>query len=349
MKQRPMQTFKRGLPGFALILIVCGLSLSLASGALAAEAKLPPAVVIATHAVGSGFHADGSVVAKIVSERAPMTMVVRPHPGPPAWLPAMNNGEIEFGILTGSDAASTFRGVGAYRKATPNIRLVMIGAPLYVAFWASAGSGIKTVADLKGKRVPSGWKGLPVIHFNAGANLATVGLGWEDTVQVPVAELNENVRAFLEGRTDVMWHSVGAPAVQEANARVRSGVRLVAIGTSPEGLKRMAEANPGTYKTSLKKGSFVGILDDSPVAANDMYVVAPASLSQDVVDAVLKILWDNNEELRKVTPRMRAWTRDRMVATEAAIPFHPGAIKFFREKRAWSAEMDKLQAEMEKR
>lgn len=317
---------------------------------LAAEGKpLPRSVVIATHAVGSGFHADGSAIAKVVSEKSPVNMVVRPHPGPPAWLPAMDSGEIEFGVLTGSDAASTYRGVAAYKKATPNIRLVMIGAPLYVAFWAAADSPIKTVADLRGKRVPSGWTGLPVIYYNAGANLATGGLTWDDAVKVPVTELAENVRAFLEGRTDVVWHSVGAPAVQEANARMRSGVRLVAIGTSAAGLKRMAELNPGSYMTRLKKGSFLGILDDSPVQANDMYVVAPASLSQEAVEVFLKTLWDNNDELRKVTPRMSPWTRDRVVSTEAAIPFHPGAIKFFREKGVWSSELETLQQTLVKR
>jgi len=325
------------------------IGLALASGALAADPKLPASVVLATHAAGSGFHADGSAIAKIVSERLKMTMVVRPHPGPPAWLPAMNNGEIEFGVLTGADAAMTFKGVGGYRKATPAVRLVMVGAPLYLSYWAAADSGIKTVADLKGKRIPTGWRGIPIVHFSSTANLATAGLTLNDVVQVPVAELNEGVRAFLEGRTDVMWHSAGSPAVQEANARVRGGIRLVAMGTSPEGMKRLAEIYPGTYKTTLKKGSSVGVLDDVAVASNDIYIVAPTSLSEDLVAAFLKTVWDANEELRSVTPRMRLWTRERMVSPEASIPFHQGAIKFFREKGKWPAAMDKLQAELGKR
>ena len=238
MNNRPGPSIGRALWRVVLIVVGCGLALSPASGALAADGKLPAAVVLATHAAGSGFHADGSVIAKIVSERLKMTMVVRPHPGPPAWLPAMNEGEIEFGVLTGADAAMTFRGVGGYRKATPAIRLVMVGAPLYLAFWAAADSGIKTVADLKGKRIPTGWKGIPIVHFSSTANLATAGLTLNDVVGVPVAELNEGIRAFLEGRTDTMWHSVGSPAVQEANARMRGGIRILPIGTSPEGIKR---------------------------------------------------------------------------------------------------------------
>jgi hypothetical protein len=261
----------------------------------------------------------------------------------------MNGGEIEFGVLTSADSAAAIRGAGPYKKAIPNIRLVMIGGPLYLAYWAPAESGLKKVADLKGKRLPTGWKGIPVVNFSTAANLATAGLTVNDMVQVPVAELGENVRAFLEGRTDVMWHSVGSPAVQEANARVRGGVRMLAIEASPEGLKRMAEKNPGTYRRDLKKGSFVGILEDTPVAANDTYIVAPTGLSEDVVGAFLKAVWEGNDELRKVTPRMRAWAREGMVSKEAAIPFHPGAVAFFREKGAWSAEMEALQRQLEKR
>lgn len=317
---------------------------TLPASAVAAESKsLPRSVVIATHAVGSGFHADGSAVAKVVSERSPITMVVRPHPGPPAWLPAMNNGEIEFGVLVGSDGATAYKGTGAHRKAYPNIRLLITGSPLHVAFFAPVDSPIKATADLRGKRVPSSWAGLPIIHYTAGANLANGGLTWDDVVKVPIAELAENLRVFLEGRTDVFWHSVGAPAVQEANARIRGGVRIIPIAISPESLKRMAEFNPGTFMMSLKKGSAVGILADTPVQTEDEYLLAPAQLPEEVAYAVLKVLWDNNEELRKVTPRMQAWTRERMTSSEAAVPYHPAAVKFFREKGVWSEQMDALQ------
>lgn len=333
---------------FALALVFAGgLNVVSPLRAHGAESKsLPRSLIVATHAVGTGFHSDGSAVAKIVSERTPMTMVVRPHPGPPAWLPGMNNGEIEFGIIVGSDGATAYRGVGAHRKAYPNMRLVMIGAPMHLAFWAPVGSPVKTTADLKGKRVPSGWAGLPIIQYTAGAALANGGLTWDDVVKVPVAELAENLRAFMEGRTEVLWHSVGAPAVQEANVRTSGGIRAVAVRASPESLKRMADFNPGTYVMTLKKGTAVGIVEDVPVQSEDITVVAPAQLPEEVVGTVLKVLWDNNEQLRKVTPRMRDWGRERMVSTQAAVPYHSAAIKFFREKGVWSPEMEALQQKL---
>ncbi|MBI2359917.1 MAG: TAXI family TRAP transporter solute-binding subunit [Deltaproteobacteria bacterium] len=307
---------------------------------------LPRSAVIATHSVGSGFNADGTGIAKLVSENSPMTMIVRPHPGPPAWLPAMNKGEIEFGILISSDAAAARKGVAIYKAAFPNVRLVLVGAPLFSGFWAPAGSPMRTVADLRGKRVPSGWSGLPILHFTATACLATAGLTWDDVIKTPVTELDENMRAFMEGRTDVFHQSIGAPGVEEANARTRGGIRLLAIGTEPEGLKRMAEINPGAYMLRLKKGQTTGILEDTPVNANDMYVVAPAQLSDDVIYSTVKVLWDHNDQMRKISPRLRPWARERMVSKAAAIPYHPGSIRFFREKAAWSGEMEALQKKL---
>ncbi len=349
MKKGALLIFKSGHWRLVCIFLVIGLTLFSTLQAWAAQAKLPPSILIASHAVGSTFHATGSAIGKIVSDNSPMTMIVRPHPGPPAWLPAMNNGEMEFGILSSADAAAAYRGVAQYRTATPNVRLAAIGAPLYLAWWVPLDSGIKTIADLKGKRVPSGWKGLPVIHFSAGAALSTASLTWDDVVQVPVAELSENVRAFLEGRTDAFWHSVGSPAVQEADARMRGGIRALPIGTSTAGLKRMVEVYPGSYKSELKKGYAAGVVESTVVMTNDMYLLVPAVLSGSVVEAVLTTLWDHNETLRKVSPLMRLWTRDRMVSGEASIPFHSAAIAFYREKGLWSAVLEKHQAELDKR
>jgi hypothetical protein len=111
----------------------------------------------------------------------------------------------------------------------------------------------------------------------------------------------------------------------------------------------MAAFNPGTYMTVLKKGSAVGIVDDVAAQSEDICIVVGAPLPDAVVHAALTALWENNDELRKVTPRMRGWTRERMVSTEAAVPYHPGAIKFFRDKGVWSPDMEKLQRELEKR
>lgn len=51
-------------------------------------------------------------------------------------------------------------------------------------------------------------------------------------------------------------------------------------------------------------------------------------------------------ELGEANPVLRAWRRERMVSQKATIPYHPGAIRFFKESGAWSKEMEDLQAKL---
>jgi len=81
-------------------------------------------------------------------------------------------------------------------------------------------------------------------------------------------------------------------------------------------------------------------------AGNDVYLVATKEMSDDVAYQVVKVLWDYNEELAASIPVLKEWRRDRMVTKNATIPYHPGVIRFFREKGVWTKEMDALQAKL---
>ncbi|MEK7228457.1 MAG: TAXI family TRAP transporter solute-binding subunit, partial [Candidatus Binatota bacterium] len=61
---------------------------------------------------------------------------------------------------------------------------------------------------------------------------------------------------------------------------------------------------------------------------------------------VVKALWEYNQELGAAYPALKEWRPERMVSKDAFIPFHPGAIKFFKEKHLWSKEMEALQTKL---
>ena len=71
---------------------------------------------------------------------------------------------------------------------------------------------------------------------------------------------------------------------------------------------------------------------------------AAKALSDETAYAIVKALWDYNSELGQAYPALKAWRRQRMVAKNAFVPYHPGAVKFFKEKQIWSKEMEALQA-----
>lgn len=300
---------------------------------------------LATHAIGSLYNAIGTGIASVVSRHTPIVVRVQPFAGPPAWLPSMDRGQTDMGVLTSADAVTSYRGIVLYKRPFKNTRLIVSGGALYLSFYVAKDAAIETIADLKGKRIPADYPGIPIVKLSSTAALATAGLTYDDIVKVPVSDLQAGAQAFLEGRTDAGWHSVGSPAVEEANAR-KGGIKWISVVATPEGKDKMADMYPGSYPTVLRAGSATGIVKDTSFLTNDIYLVASKELGDSAVYQVVKAMWEHNQELGKALPALRQWQRERMVNESAFIPYHPGAIKFYKEQGLWNKEMEALQAKL---
>lgn len=310
-----------------------------------AVAEVPRSATLATHAVGSLYNAMGTGIATVLSRNTPMTVKVQPFAGPPAWVPSMERGETDMGVLTGADAIMANKGIVLYKRPFKNVRLLIIGSALHTGFFVQKDSSIQNVADLKGKKVATDYPGTPILKLSSSASLATAGLSYDDIVKVPVADLMAGSRAFIEGRTDVCYHAVRSPAVEEANARL-GGVRFISLINSPEARKKMGDIYPGSYPFTSKKGSATGVLADTIVMANDVYLVVAKDFSDEAAYEVVKALWEHNNELGQAYRALGAWKPALMVKKSALIPYHSGVIKFFKEKGKWDDEMDAVQAEL---
>jgi TRAP transporter TAXI family solute receptor len=309
-----------------------------------ALAQVPRSATLATHSVGTLYNQLGTGIATVLSRHTPMTVRVQPFGGPPAWLPSMNKGNTDMGVLTGADAVTSYKGIVLYKTRFKNTRLLLVGGSLQLGFYVRKDSAIKTTADLKGKRVPTDFPGIPIVALSSRAALASAGLTYKDIVKVPVSDLRAGNQAFIEGRTDAGWHALRSPAVEEANARV--GIRFIPVNDSPEGAAKMAEVYPGSYPATQKAKSATGILTNTALLNNDIYLVGAKALSDDAAYAVVKAIWENTKELWAAHRALRSWRQSRMVRKGAFIPYHPGAIKFYKEKGVWSKQMDDLQAKL---
>ncbi len=115
---------------------------------------LPRTVAIASNLPGTGAHALASGLSAVASKVTTMSAKVQPYNGPNAWMPLLEQGEIEFGIINILDSNMAATGTGNYKKAYPTIRIVAGGVfPFTGSIMVRDKSEIKRAADLKGKRM----------------------------------------------------------------------------------------------------------------------------------------------------------------------------------------------------
>lgn len=333
----------QGVAGAALVAAIV-----IGPGAPAAMAQ--PPVNIGTNPPGSVFYAIGSGLAKVTAEAGTVRLTVQPYSGTSTFLPVIQSGELEFGVNNAIDMGLAYRGPGFKIGGrnpfphTPGLRVVMRGSPLMIAALTRRDAPMRTVADVKGKRVTGEYPANLAIWYNTFGWLASAGLTWNDVKVVPVPALNDGVDALIHGRADVTSYALNGAKVREADAAI--GVKHLSTDCSPEGEKRLREAVPGYYPRKVPKGGAVAVVEDMCAIAYDIYVVTGKGATDATVENLLRTVWDHVDKLPPLHPIFREWTRERLAAAEVTIPYHPVSIRFFKEKGKWTAEMERAQEKL---
>lgn len=308
----------------------------------------PKSVTIGTNPAGTVFYALAGGLASVVSGAAPFQAVIQPYTGTSTFMPLLDSGEIDFGIINAVETGLGYQGPARLKVGgrnplphVPNTRLIMRGSPLSVSLVVKKDSPLKTVHDVKGKRVTGEYPANIAIWYHIFAGLASAGLTWDDVKVVPVPAVNDGIDAIVQGRADVSNHAIGAAKIKEADASV--GVRYLSLDCSAQGEARVRKAVPGYYLTTAKSGSATGVVGDTCVLTYDIYFLGHKALPGQVVQATLKAIWDNIDKLPPLHPQFQDWTRERAVSADVALPYHPAAVQFYKDQKIWPAKMDDIQ------
>lgn len=312
--------------------------------------QLPKSVAIGSNPPGSLFYALASGLAKVVSDSAAIQAQVQPYAGTSTFVPLFDTGELDFGVVNAVDMGMVYQGqklkVGG-RNPFPHVansRLIMRGSPLRSSLIVKKDSPIKTIGDVKGKRVTGEYPAQLAVWYNVFGALSNGGLTWNDVKVVPVPAVNEGVDALVQGRADVTTHAIGSAKTKEADAAV--GIRYISLDCSKQGEARIKKAIPGYYLTTVKSGASTGIVEDTCTYTYDIYLVGHKALPDSVVRSVLQAIWVNIDKLPQFHPGFSEWTKERAVDPEVTLPYHPAAIRFFKDSNAWGPQMDAVQKKL---
>jgi TRAP transporter TAXI family solute receptor len=299
------------------------------------SADLPRSIAIGTNPAGTGAHALGSGLAAVTSKATPVSGKVQPYNGPNAWMTLMENGELEFGIINILDAKMAATGSGNYKKAYPSLRVAQGGVfPFTVGLVVRDKSNIKQVADLKGKRMAWDFGGHAINQTWQSAMMEMGGVKGSDVTQVRFSNLNEAVRAVAEGKVDSSIVALGIGLVEEVNAM--EPVRFINLPNTEAANKILSP-----YGASIVKASpTTGIKGDTYVIGYPLQLATSTKVSEKTVYTMVKAWWENLAELETLHPLFKRWNKEHQALSNFTIPYHPGAVKFYKEVGVWTAKHD---------
>jgi TRAP transporter TAXI family solute receptor len=187
------------------------------------------------------------------------------------------------------------------------------------------------MADLKGKRVSSGFNAQKTIGRIISAHLANAGLSYKDVIGVPAPNVSRAAEDFENGKVDVLFFALGSAVIKQASAAV-GGLRVLPIDDSPEAIKRMQTILPGSYMTIVKPGpAFDGISKPTKVIAFDMVLSTSTAVPENVVYKTVKTLYENKAALTAAFKPFQNFDPSGIAKPVVDVKYHPGAIKFFKE------------------
>lgn len=307
-----------------------------AIAAFATAASAQQTVGFATLPPGSILHAQASVIAKVVQDHSKLQVRVVGYGGDTGILEAVAAKKSDFWILDVGESADALHGRGTWKgNPKPGLRTALTMFPFQMAFWVRKDSVIHSIADLKGKRVPSDWVQQTGVIPHTTAVLAAGGITYNDVVKVPEVNVVRAADDFKSGKLDLLFFAVGAPKVAEVAASV-GGLRLLPMDPLPDSEARMKKVRPEYYFSTVNPAPYIaGVDKPSPVQTIDVIVGVGAHVSDEVVYEFVKAVYGNKKGLVEGHPNFNAFQEKAAGKIQPNLPHHPGAIRFYKEAGIW--------------
>ena len=290
-------------------------------------------------ALGFGSAPQGSIgynmssaIARVMSETAGVQSRVQPYSGSSAVLPLVNSGELDLAVCNVLEIEEATKGEGPYNgRKQANLRVLGVIFPIYSSIFVKKDSPIKTLAQLKGKRLPYGFSAQVTLERIVDAIIATGGLARKDVVPVLVPNVVRGADDFMEGKIDGGFFAIGAAKVSEVDKTV-GGIRYLPLPDDARSVAAMKKIMPYAYIITVNPSpAFVGLDGPTKLMAYDYLVAVGAHLKDDVVYKIAKAMFENKPKLAESLRAFGGWD-PQTIAKDMPASFHPGSVKFFNEK-----------------
>jgi len=285
---------------------------------------------IGTGGTAGTYYPVGGMIANAVSQPGKIVVTAQASNGSVANVNGIAGGAMESGFSQSDVATWAQKGTGLYegKPNVPGLRLIANLYPESVHVVVKKGSGIKSVADLKGKRVALDEPGSGTL-VNARAILAAYGLK-ESDIKPEYIKPNQAGDKMKDGSLDAFFFTGGAPAGAIAElASAGSGIELLPIeGAQADALRK---SSPFFSTDTIAAETYKGVGAVQTLAVGAQWVTSDKA-DMNTVYEITKALFGAaaQQQLGAGHAKGKFITKENAVKS-AGIPFHPGAEKFYRE------------------
>ncbi len=234
-------------------------------------------------------------------------------------------GEVAFTL--GDALSDAWKGDADAGFATPLRKLRGIAGiyPNYIQIVASADSGIRTLADLRGRRVSVGAPKSGT-ELNARAVLKAAGISYKDLSKVEYLPFGESVELMKNRQLDVTLQSagLGVSALRDLGA----SMKIVVVEIPADVVARIGD--PAYQPATIPAGTYEGQTKDVQAIAIQNFLVTHEGVSTDTVYRITKAMWEHLDTLVAAHSAGKAIRKENALKG-MAVPLHPGAEKYYRE------------------
>ena len=288
-------------------------------------------ITIGTGGVTGTYYPTGGAICRMMNKERKTTGIrcsVESTGGSVYNVNTINANELDFGIAQSDTVYQGYNGKGKFEgKAVKGLRSVMAIYPELLAFVVTKSSGIKSLADVKGKKLNIDIPGSGT-RMTTDIVLEAFGIKHADLALANELKSSEGPTMLKDNKIDGYFGVFGHPTANIKDASNSVGIDLVAIDGKP--IDDLV-AKYSYYAKGVISGSFYkGVEHDTPSIGVKAVLVTKDSINEKIVYTLTKTILDNFDAFKKLHPAYKTITKESLL-DGLAVPQHPGAIKAFKE------------------
>jgi hypothetical protein len=291
---------------------------------------------IATGGTGGVYYPYGGAIAKVISEHLPDTEATAEVTAASVDnLKFLRDGKADIAFTLADTLADAIKGREAFEGKTVPVRALAVLYSNYTHIVTLTSNRIANLGDLKGKSVSTGspGSGSEVIAFRL---LEAAGLNHDTDVRRQGLGVSQSVDALKDGKVQAFFWSGGLPTAAILDLSHTPGMTIQMLSSDAYIPALQRTYGEQLYsRLTVPAATYPGLTSDVPVVGVANVLVVNESMPEPLAFDITRLLFENQSELVAIHPEAKNLSLQSATKGSAA-PFHPGAVRYYREQHAWT-------------